>query len=239
MRSVSSAVETIIQQDEIALEAMSRGVLNLSAYAEEIQSEVEKITWKEVRKGTIVVALSRFLQELQSVLDVSEVDTVILNEKSKSLQSIRPKVYIDDISIRSPLCDISFEKTKLSQEATKKLLGSSLYKQHNSFFTVTEGVSEITLIAPQKVYEDILSLYAAQPFSTTPKASYQNLTGISVRFSEKYLSVPNVVYVLIGQLAVQRVNIIEVVSTFTELAVIVQEHDTDTAMSALRRYMNS
>jgi len=228
MRSVSSAVETIIQQDEIALEAMTRGVLNLSAYAEEIQSEVEKITWKEVRKGTIVVALSRFLQELQ-----------LVSEGTENLQSIRPKVYIDDISIRSPLCDISFEKTKLSQEATKKLLGSSLYKQHNSFFTVTEGVSEITLIAPQKVYEDILKLYAEQPFSTKPKASYQNLTGISVRFSEKYLSVPNVVYVLIGQLAVQRVNIIEVVSTFTELAVIVQEHDTDTAMSALRRYMNS
>jgi hypothetical protein len=234
MRSVSTAVATIIQQDEIALEAMSRGILNLSAYAEEIQPEVEKITWKEVRKGTIVVALSRFLQELQAVHD-----SKIKNEKAKNLQSIRPKVYIDDISIRSPLCDISFEKTKLSQEATKKLLGSSLYKQHNSFFTVTEGVSEITLIAPQILYEAILDLYAEQPFATKPKASYQNLTGISVRFSEKYLSVPNVVYVLIGQLAVKRVNIIEVVSTFTELAVIVQEHDTDKAMSAFRRYMNS
>lgn len=234
MRSVSTAVESIIQQDEIALEAMTRGVLNLSAYAEEIQKEVEENTWKEVKKGTIVVALSRFMQELQLVSD-SETN----NDKAKNLQSIRPKVYIDDISIRSPLCDISFEKTKLTQEATKKLLGSSLYKQHSSFFTVTEGVSEITLIAPQKAYDAILKLYAAQPFAVTPKASYQNLTGISVRFSEEYLSMPNVVYVLIGQLAVQRVNIIEVVSTYTELAVIVEEHDTDKAMLALRRYMNS
>lgn len=219
MRSVSSAVEVVITQDTIALEAIMRGVLNLSAYAEEIQPEIEKITWKEVKKGTIVVALSRFIKEMHNNVVSS---------------SIRPYVYVDDISIRSPLCNISFEKTKKAQEATKKILESTMYLKENSFFTITEGVSEITLIVPQKICNTILNVYLQPMYNLQPKAVYRNLVGISVKFSEKYLSVPNVVYTLLGKLAVDKINVIEVVSTYTELAIIVEEKYTEQAVLALR-----
>lgn len=224
MKSVSDAVYSILQQDQIAYEACLRGVLNLSAYAQEIHSEVEAIAWKSVKKATIVVSLSRIQEKLRT---------------SFHLESLRPVVHIDDISIRAPLCDVSFEKTKKSRDATKKLTESTFYKQNTDFFTITEGVSEITLIAPQRVYQLIIDLYRSKPYEILPKKSYQLLTGISVRFSEQYLIVPNVIYSLISQLAIHRINVIEIVSTLTELVVIVEETDAQKSVDTLRTYMNS
>lgn len=214
MKSITKAVEELINQDEIALESLRRGHLNLSAFACQIHSKVEDLTWKEVKVGSIVVALSR----IAGTLDQDS--------------SLRPKVRLDDISIRFPLCDVSFDKTVANQESVKQLLQTRMYQDTNLFFTITEGVSEITIIAPDSYYHQLVSL-----FNTKPKAAYRNLSGLSVRFSPKYLAEPNVIYVIIGELALEKVNVLEIVSTYTELAVLVAQEDAQKALSALGRLM--
>ena len=64
MITVSQAVSEIIQSDELASESLRSGLLNLSAYAGKIQKRIENITFKEVKTGTIVVALSRLTKTL-------------------------------------------------------------------------------------------------------------------------------------------------------------------------------
>ncbi len=62
MITVTDATRSILLEDDIALQALHMGLLNLSAYAEQILPAVEEKTIKEVKKGTIVVALTRITE---------------------------------------------------------------------------------------------------------------------------------------------------------------------------------
>jgi hypothetical protein len=51
MISVASAVEQIVSHSDFALEGLQTGCLNMSAYADSIQQEVEQVTRKSVERG--------------------------------------------------------------------------------------------------------------------------------------------------------------------------------------------
>lgn len=219
MKSVVSAVQEHVSHDEVALEAMQLGILNLSAYAQIIQSKIEKETWKPVKVGTITVALSRLMNDTSF---------------NSQLLEIKPFVHISDISIRSPLCILSFEKTDSVQKSVARIFESKNHLKEHAFFTVTQGVHEITLIFPDVISEQILKF-----FKEKPKSYLRGVAGITTRFSEQYLTTPNTIHSLLAVLAVERINVLEVVSTHTELAIIVIEDDVEKTLSAYRRYMNS
>ena len=212
MIKVSQTVREIIFQDDIALLAMESGILNLSAYAERIVSEVEDKTFKSVKKGTIVVALTRIAEEC------------------KNQATVRPKIFLDDLSIRSPLCDVTFHKTEETRNKLKNL-HQKISINENAFFTVTQSMSEITIIAPQALLPAVL-----KHFEGKPKAVYSELAGITVRFSEEYLDVPNILYTLQSAMAVHQINFIEIVSTYTEFSYILEKKYLEIATQALKKF---
>lgn len=212
MLKVSHAVRKIIFQDDIALLAIESGLLNLSAYANQITPDVEKMTFKLVKKGTVVVALTRIAEEC------------------KKQVSIRPKIILDDLSIRSPLCDVTFHKTEETRTKLRDLYQKISFSE-NAFFTVTQSMSEITIIAPQSLLNMVL-----KHFQVKPKAVYSDLAGITVRFSEEYLDVPNILYTLQSALAVHQINFIEIVSTYTEFSYILEKKYLEIATQALKKF---
>jgi len=213
MTTISEIVMEIIQGDEIALEALRMDYLNLSAYAIKIMPLVAKETYKKVSKSAIVTALSRMKDELSKT------------------PPLCPVVKIEDMSIKSPLTEISFEKTaQLTQSASK--LDSKLVSQSN-FFTVTHGVNEITLIFSENLEKQILGY-----FKIKPKGIYKKLVAITVRFVEQeYIETPNMIYTLVNSMARKRINIMEIVSTFTEISFIVKEKDMDKTIDALKQFL--
>src|SRR5258708_290257 len=142
MLKVTEVVSEILQSSPVAFEAMRDGILNLSAYAVRIHSQVEEKTYKSVKKTTIVVALSRMAKGIQAV------------------PSLRPNVFFDELSIKSPLVDITFDKTKVSSGLLRSL--PQIISQAN-FLTFTEGISEVTVIASEEVKEKILNHFQAAP----------------------------------------------------------------------------
>ena len=213
MITITETVRTIILEDDIAFQAAQAGLLNYSAYAEKILPIVEQKTHKLVKKGTIVVALTRITQEL-----------VVL-------PSLRPDVIVDDLSIKSPLCDITFQKTTLIRQKM-----ASLYKgitiSENAFFTLTQSMSEVTIVAPQSLLKDILA-----HFEEAPIAIYKDRVGITIRFAREYLSIPNVLYTFQASLAVHRINFTEVVSTYTEFSFIIDKQDLEIALQAMQKFL--
>ncbi|PIR61424.1 MAG: hypothetical protein COU66_03815 [Candidatus Pacebacteria bacterium CG10_big_fil_rev_8_21_14_0_10_44_11] len=213
MITITDATRSILLEDDIAFQAMHSGLLNLSAYAKKILPTIEEKTFKEVKKGTIVVALTRISEELNGSAN------------------LRPQVTLNDLSIKSPLCDVSFNKT----ESTRKKLASlyqSIELDENAFFTVTQSKSEITIVAPQSLLDDILS-----HFDEEPKAVYRDQVGITVRFSKEYLPVPNVLYTLQAALAVHKINFTEVISTYTEFSFIIDKENLEIATRALQKFL--
>jgi len=213
MITITDAARSILLEDDIALQAMYSGLLNLSAYAKKILPTIEKKTFKKVKKGTVVVGLTRIAKEIGSSV------------------SLRPQIILDSLSIRSPLCGITFNKTGPSREKLASLHRAVVVNE-NAFFTVTQSMTEITIVAPQSLLNAILN-----HFKEKPKAIYRNRVGITVRFSKDYLSVPNVLYTIQAALAVHRINFAEVISTYTELSFIIEKESLKIATRTLQKFL--
>lgn len=214
MIKISQAVAEVIKGDEVAFEAHKTGVLNLSAYAKQIQPIIEKMLYKPAKIGSIVVALSRIKNEIDNLAD------------------LKPKVRIQDLIIKYPLSEVTFEKDEESIKAVTTLTATLLKK--NTLLTITEGINEITIICSSELKEEIL-----KHFKTKPKGEYDQLAAISVRFIEKeYIEVPNMIFTLVSALATKRINLIEIVSTYTEISFIVKNKDMQTTIDALRQFLN-
>ncbi len=210
MKNVSDAVLTVLQQDEYGYEALRRGFLNLSSYAELIHDQVEALTQKKVQRGTIVVSLSR------------------ISKTVASHEPIKPEIYLDDITLRSPLCDVSYAKTTENIKAIQNFQ-INFDNNEKEFLMVTQSVREITVILPSDAKQTLFSQVDGEP-----KEYFDDLVGVTLSFSSTYLSMPNVVYSIISQLAIQRINIREIVSTYTELSIIIDKKDMNLAIESLQ-----
>ena len=215
MKKISDSVRSKVQSDEIAFEAMRSGIMNLSAYAKSIRDDVEKDTWKDVSTSSLVVALSRVAKEFRQG------------------ESLRPEFRMEDLTIRSPLSDISYSKTQENLEQLnafqKDFIGSE-----NQFFMMTQSVREITIILSPEHKQLLFSYMKAEP-----KEVFDNQVGITISFSPEYLAIPNIIYTIMAQIALQRINIREIVSTYTELSIIIDEKDMQKAIEALRVFSKS
>lgn len=210
MIKIAGVVEDIIRADEIALSAQAGGYLNLSAYAKTIRKEVEARTKKPVRIGSIVVALSR------------------MKKSVGKRRALLPDVEIDDLSVKSGLAEATFERTRGNLVRLRELWRDPRVNA-GDFFMVTQGAAEITVVALESALPHILSV--ARP--ARPKAVVKNLVGLTARFDEKYIAIPNAIFVFVRRLALKHINIVEIVSTYTELTFIIDQKDLQEAFLAL------
>jgi aspartokinase len=212
MKKIADSVKKIISNDEIAQEALRLNILNMSAYADLIRDQVEEDTFKEVKKTSIVVAISRFYQTLIKQ------------------PPIKPQIRLADLNIKMPLSDITYEKNQANHQALTKLQ-HDLNKFTNSYITVTQGIMEFTLIISSEIKEQVLSYFPAEP-----KKIYDDLVGLTVSFPDKYLKVPNVIYTILSKLAVRRINLIEIVSTYTNLSLVIEKVDMEKVVQELQAF---
>lgn len=212
MIKISKVVEEMLRENDVAKEALKHNYLNMSAYAKTIQKNIASRLYKPVSVAAIVVALSRLQQTLAREPDYY------------------PKVHIEDLSLRANLSEITYEKTKEAVIAATKL--NTLLIDPEAFFAITQGSHELTIICDSAHIDKIIPQFPAEP-----KGQYDDLTAITVRFIESdYIEVPNMIFTLIAALAVQRINLIEIVSTFTELSFVVRSHDAQRTISALSQF---
>lgn len=212
MIKITDVVANLIESDELALESLRAGLLNLSAYADKIHSQVENITYKEVQKGTIVVALSRISKNLSDLTP-----------------TLKPEVKLSNLSVKSALSAITFEKTPDIQRKVAVLHPFQLTT--DDLFAVSEGPSEVTLICHEKSKEKIL-----KHFIVKPKSEFSDLVAITAEFPKEYANTPNIYFVVIGALAAKRINIIEIVSTLNETTFLISKDDLEEAVGALNLY---
>ena len=212
MIKVSDVVREITLSSEIALSALSDGYLNLSAYAKLIKPEVERRARKPVSVGSIVVALSRLAGSL------------------KAQEPLLPEVQLENLSVKSGLVEITFDKTRENRDRIEQLFQDKSFAAAD-FFTLTHGIGELSIVVPEGLKNSVLALYKDQK----PKLILGNLASLTVRFDERYLWIPNVIYALLRPLALNRVDVIEIVSTFTELTFLLNQRDLNSAFVTINQ----
>jgi Tfp pilus assembly protein PilO len=211
MYSISEATKDIILKDEVALESLRKNILNLRAYARTIRNIVKKETFKDVSLDAIVISLSRIKKEMQK------------------LPSLKPAVTIENLSIKTDLVVVTYEK---SVEVDGLIIEFIKKNKSNDFFVMSEGITEITIAGQTHSIRDIVEEIAA-----LPKSIFTGGVAITLTFDEKYVEIPNVLYGFTSELALKRVNLLQIVSNLTEVSFIVEERYMNDTIQIFQRFL--
>jgi aspartokinase len=214
MIKVSDSVKNILLSDDVALESVRMDFMNYSKYARIIQKEVEEETMKLVDEKTIVITLSRIAYEIQK------------QEKN------REKVKLLNLSVHSNLVDLSYNKTPDVMGEINRIY-SKIPNSIESFFTITQGISEVNIIGDCLIVEECKN----ELIHIKPLFYMKDLAGITGKFSVNYLNIPNVLHEIGKYLAIKNINIIEVVSTTSEINYIIEKKDLEIAVAQLTKLL--
>ncbi len=214
MKSITDITRALVEKDELLYEAMRQDILNLRAVGRQIRPKIERFKMEKVGLETIVVSLSRIQNEIIAQ------------------PPIKPTVKLVDMTLQTPLSTITYPKASLSKEKLT-LIRQIIDKNTAKFCTMTEGFKEVTMILPAQLASEVLDNVYSKP--SMIKA---NLYAISLHFDPRYIKEANVLYSILGELAIHRINLIEIISTATELSLLVESRDVQKVTESLNRLIN-
>jgi hypothetical protein len=213
MIRVSDAVADIVKQSPLLEEGLSRGLINVSALARDIRPQVEQKTLKDVTEGAVVMALKRLSTTLES------------QYRSTKVFQTAP-----DMIVRSNLFELTVRNSH-TLPAKQPQLAALVDSHDNSYFlTVTSGVFETTIIASDALHARIDEILGNEHTVN----EIPSLSSITIRVNAEFLEVPGSIAQILKYIAWEGINIIEVVSTYLELTIILRQQDTDRAFAALK-----
>jgi hypothetical protein len=207
MKNIQSAAREIVLSDMDAYSALTNGYMNMSSYADQIKPTVENLTLKQITTNALVVALSR------------------LREEFKSEMPLTPEVFISNITTKLPLSEIIYENTEILI-AKLETLHKKISLKREDFLTTTVGTTELNIVCSSNMKEVVLA-----HFGEKPKFIANNLAAVGISFDKKYFNIPNTLFSLISVVAKARINIAEIVSTYTELIFVIEEKDFSQTVS--------
>lgn len=211
MVNISQVVEDILRHDDVAVAAAQKGWLNLSSYARTIKPQVQATLVKDVQEASIVTSLSRVVASLSRPSE-GRADT------------------IQSLAVHSNLEGITYER---SEQVSTRI--REIYHQvtvgNTSFLTLTQGINEITIVAEATV----ANVFREALPDAHKVYDKNNLVGITVKFAPSNLEVPNLIFALTRRLAYRDINIIEIVSTATELTFVIVKCDVAAALEQLQK----
>ena len=215
MNSIGKITEDLINRSPFLREAMSENLINISSLARKLRPEIEEIYKKEVNEGAIVMAIKRMPPGYYHQLDL----------KIKNVMG-----EIGDVLVRSNLTNFTFENSDTLKEKQLELM-NVLNKENDSFFAITRGITETTIIVSASHTAVIDQLFKKEKLTTSAK----NLASVTVKLPPVNTELHGVYYYILKHLAWEGINIAEVISTSNEFTTVVSQLDIDRAFSILMK----
>lgn len=211
MITVPQAVEKIIKRSRYLSEALSKGLINASSLARYMKPEVESIVFKNVTMSSIIMAITR----LQNSLPSGYKQITIFKEAP-------------DMIVRSNLTLIY---VKNSADLLQKL--STIEKTSQSFqkkALFTYGRVETIILTNKINLEGIKRILRKEETVEV----FPNVSSITIHLPEVAVVNPGIFYFFIKSLAWEGINILDILSTRTELTFIFKPADINSAFGILQ-----
>ena len=210
MYTVTDTVREIVKKSPFIQEVLKNDWLNLSQYAASIKPEVESKTWKKVQTGSIITALGRIRAEIQTTFDI--------------------QFKIVDISLKLPITEFNFAKTP---EHSAKI--EQLYKHFattdNHFLNIISGNTETGIFINSNYDKQVQKIFRPQK----PNIHITDLAAVSIKFDQDILGMSGAVYQILKYLVWENINLLEVISTYTELTLIVEKSNANRVLDVLSK----
>ena len=213
MKTIQQAVGSIINKTPFIEEALYDKLINVSALARIIQPEVEQILRKEVKSGAIMMAINR--------ISPSNVLRVRKNIRKMALSS-------GDFIVRSDLSDFTFKNSSNLIEKIMLFL-KEIDRQHDVFFTVSQGVFETNIVASSSLNSQIETI-----FKNEERLWFMSdLASVTIKLPKANMEQSGIYYFILKQLAWANISVQEVISSTHEMTIVVKEADINTTFSIL------
>lgn len=212
MTTVPNITKEVIDRSTYLKDAMAADLINLSSLARKIRPEIEERLVKDVSEASVVMALKRYSAELR------------YNPENK----VDFAKHYGDITLKSGL----FESTYTNSPTLYKTISKLMSEIDNKYYlTFVKGVWQTTLIASDELREKVEKALSHERFET----SFDELTAITVKLHDGHIEQPGLISHVLNILSWEGVNIIEVVSTWDELTLILKNKQVELAFGILNR----
>lgn len=215
MITIPEIVEKIVKASPFLEEGLSEGIINLSALSRKIKPEIEDRLKKEIQEGAIVMALKRLSPSIS-------------NQPTHKIKNFVDN--LGDIIVRNKLLVYTISNSpKLIQ--SQKVLLDRIEDQNDTFFTVSQGINETTIILSKNIQHHFKELFNQEDITS----SLEELSSISIRLPKGNNLISGIYYFMFKRLAWEDINIVEVISTTNEFTIVVEDEDIDRAFSVIQR----
>jgi hypothetical protein len=210
MLTITSAVQQLVSSSDLAIEGLQTGCLNMTAFAEKIQNDVEILAKKPVKKGSIVVALARLEKKYY--------------QKHDGIEQFK----LHNLVSRSGLTELTYPKTPSIQKSLANLYDLEEVKSA-PFFVATTGLGEISIVTHHELASKIKTLLKTE----MPALYLSELSSLTMQVAIETIDTPRQSYTVIKQLALRDITIVEYITSPTELTIILHDKDLKSAFNAL------
>lgn len=207
MITIKSAVKQILATDYVAIQSMSRRIMNLSEYARSIKPDVELLSKKEVGIQSIVVSLARIEKEL-SYTEPGEVT-------------------VEQLSLQAPITQLIYPRTTENSSSLAKAM-EMLKDLDTSFFSFSTSTKDIAILASDSVVEKVTNA-----FLSSPTIKSDRLSAVSIRFPEKGVQEANVGLRILSKLATRSIPLAAAITTYNEFTLVTGSTHMEEIISAL------
>lgn len=215
MITVAEVVQQLIRQSPFVSEALSEGLVNVSALARKLQPDVQELLGKKVKVGAIVMAINR-----QHFGDVAFVE--------KNIRRFFKR--LSNYSVRSNLVSFTFENSDTLTACKLELL-KIISQNPKIFYTFSQGISETTIIIAKEVEADVQRIFHSEKLVTKE----EKLSSITLMLPDENRVIYGIYYYILKDLAWYGINLSEVISTTNEFTLIVKDEDLDQTFSILMK----
>lgn len=210
MPTIAHIVEHEIRKKPFLQEGLVKGVISHSGLAEALLPTVKKELGKEVDKYAVIMAIRRHAEKLEKTF---------VGKKTLGFET--------DLTMKSGLIEMTLKNDSLEVNKLKRVYELVDFAS-GDFFTATRGLHETTLLTNRKHLSELKKLFPRT------KSVVDELGSITIRIPENSIEVAGLFFQVTRALAWENISIVEIVSTYTELTVILREDDLPKAFDALK-----
>jgi hypothetical protein len=213
MRRISDQVEEIIRATPFLEAALDEGIINHAALARRLKRRIEAALLRRVSEPAVMMALRRLGPRL-------------------GRRTIRPpaaRAPVVELTVRSGLIEFTFHRSATLRTQQRRLL-TRLERFPEAFVTYTQGVTQAMLIVGASFERLVDEVFAGEH----RVGVVRNLSAVVIRLARTVVKTPGAYYQILKELAWRNVNVIDVVSTYTELTILIEDHQVAAAFAALR-----
>lgn len=214
MLSIATKVERIVMESSFLTEGLGRGLINLSELARQLQPQLENDLWKPVGQAAVVMALRRVTERLPTVRH----SEIVLAHKT------------GELTTRTELTEFTFRQSEGTHECHRQLLALA-EPMRGAFVTVTRGVNEVMVICSRQLTAAVEQAFVGERLM----ARLENLNAVTLHLNPSTSRTPGIYHAILKQLAWDKINLVNMICTYTELTILLEQNQTGAAFSVLSK----